>query len=162
MKRFILFFGIIIVAACFPEKAPDTAKITFAKETIRILRQDRPAVVLTVEIADTNAKRERGLMYRTDLKDDEGMLFLFPVGKKVGMWMANTPTSLDMLFVDEHGKITEIVENTVPFSHDEIRSAQSVKGVLELKGGIAKRAGIEKGDIVVHSFFDLEKALGNM
>lgn len=161
MKRFILFFGIIIITACLPEKYQNKQEIAFAKETIRVLRQDRPAVVLTVEIADTNAKRERGLMYRTDLKDDEGMLFLFPVGKKVGMWMANTPTSLDMLFVDEHGKITEIVENTVPFSHDEIRSAQNVKGVLELKGGIAKQAGIEKGDVVVHSFFNLENSLGN-
>lgn len=161
MKRFILFFGIIVIAACLPEKSQDKQGIVFAKETIRILRQDRPAVVLTVEIADTNAKRERGLMYRTDLKDDEGMLFLFPAARKAGMWMANTPTSLDMLFIDAHGRVTEIVENTVPFSHEEIRSSQSVKGVLELKGGVAKQVGIEKGNVVVHSFFDLENSLGN-
>lgn len=162
MKRFILFFGIVLIAGCLPDKSSDKTEITFAKETIRVLRQDRPAVVLTVEIADTNAKRERGLMYRTDLKDDEGMLFLFPVNKKVSMWMANTPESLDMLFIDEHGEIREIVENTAPFSHDEIQSSRSVKGVLELKGGAAKRAGIEKGNVVVHSFFNLEKTAGSL
>ena len=157
MKRFVLFCVIIFIAACSPEKSADETDIRFAKETIRILRQDQSDVVLTVEIADTNAKRSRGLMYRTNIKANEGMLFLFPVNKKISMWMANTPESLDMLFIDEQGKIRQIVENTVPFSHDEIRSDQNVKGVLEIKSGVAKQSGIEIGDMVVHSFFSLEK-----
>ena len=71
MKRFVLFFGMILMAGCLPEKSSDKSEIPFAKETIRILRQDRPAVVFKVEIADTNAKRSRGLMYRTNIKTDE-------------------------------------------------------------------------------------------
>lgn len=157
MKRFVLFFGMILMAGCFPEKSSDKSEILFAKETIRISRQDQSSVIFKAEIADTNAKRSRGLMYRTNIKTDEGMLFLFPVNKKISMWMANTPESLDMLFIDEYGRIRQIVENTVPFSHDEILSEQDVKGVLEIKGGVAKRFGIGIGDVVEHPFFSLEK-----
>ncbi len=162
MRQFLLFLGILFFAGCSPEGSAEKTEISFAKESIRILRRDRPAVVFTVEIADTNAKRMRGFMYRTDIRDDEGMLFLFPVNKKVSMWMANTPESLDMLFIDEYGRITEIVENTVPFSRDQVQSRESVIAVLELKGGTAKRSGIEAGDLVEHSFFNLEKASGNL
>lgn len=155
MKRFVLFFTLIIVSACLPEKAKK--ELSFEKEEIRISCQDRSDIVLTVEIADTDAKRARGLMYRTDLQADDGMLFLFPVNRRASMWMANTPQSLDMLFIDERGRITQIVEDTVPFSREEIRSEKSVKGVLELKSGASKRLGIKVGDKVEHSFFKLEK-----
>ena len=161
MKQILLFLGILFFTGCLPEKSSEKTEISFAKESIRILRRDQSAIVFTVEIADTNAKRERGFMYRTDIRDDEGMLFLFPVNRKASMWMANTPESLDMLFVDEYGRITEIVENAVPFSRDLIQSRESVKAVLELKGGAAKRSGIAPGDRVEHSFFNLEKASEN-
>ena len=118
-----------------------------------------PETVLTVEIADTDAKRMRGLMYRSELPEDSGMLFLFPVRRRISMWMANTSIPLDMIFLDEYGKIQEIVENTVPFSRREIRSTQSVKGVLEIGGGGSKRLNLEIGDVVDHSFFKLEKTL---
>ncbi len=160
MKKFICFIFIAFVTACLPEK--EQSPLTFEKQTLRIDRADSPAVVLNVEIADTDKKRARGLMYRTQMNDDEGMLFLFPVKRKASMWMANTPMSLDMLFIDETGKIVQIVENTVPFSHDEIRSDQSVKGVLELKAGISDKMGIKTGNIVVHSFFNLENSENNM
>lgn len=95
-------------------------------------------------------------MYRTALADNAGMLFLFPVRKRISMWMANTPVSLDMIFLDGQGKIREIVEHTVPFSRDEIRSEKSVKGVLEIKGGLSKRLDIQTGDRLLHPFFMAE------
>ena len=96
-------------------------------------------------------------MHRTELADNAGMLFLFPVRRKISMWMANTPLSLDMIFISGKGVITEIVEYTVPFSRDEIRSRESVSSVLEVKAGISKRLNLQVGDKVKHSFFKLEK-----
>ena len=156
--RFALFLILaVITTACLP-KAAENGEIVFEKETVRIVGREsgRAQAELTVEIADTDAKRRRGLMYRRELADDAGMLFLFPVRKRIGMWMANTSVSLDMIFLDERGKIREIVENTVPFSHDEIRSEKSVKGVLEIKAGQAKRLNIQTGDRLEHPFFASE------
>ena len=155
MRRVILFFCVFFISSCLPEKSESV--ISFNKEQISISGWGKTDIILTVEIADTDEKRARGLMYRTNMQNDEGMLFLFPVNRRISMWMANTPQSLDMLFIDEKGKITQIVGDTVPFSREEIRSDQNVKGVLELKAGTSKREGIKVGDIVKHSFFKLEK-----
>ena len=159
--RFLLFFILsFCVSACFPENnGSDRNGIVFQKETVRIVNRD-PAereTLLTVEIADTDAKRMRGLMYRSELPENAGMLFLFPVRKRISMWMANTSIPLDMIFLDDRGTVTEIVENTVPLSRREIRSADSVKGVLEIGGGRSKKLGIEIGDKLDHPFFKLEK-----
>ena len=156
--KFVFFLMLaVFTTACQPEAA-ENEPVVFQKESVRIIKREsgRPETALTVEIADTEAKRRRGLMYRTSLADDAGMLFLFPVRKRISMWMANTSVSLDMIFLDEQGKIREIVENTVPFSHDEIRSEKSVKGVLEIKAGQAKRLDIQKGDKLEHPFFTAE------
>ena len=159
MRRFLLVLIVVFAASCLPDKTESkTDGITFAKEPVQIISQDaaKSATDLTVEIADTNEKRMHGLMYRTELADNEGMLFLFPVQKRISMWMANTPMSLDMLFINEQGKIQEIAENTVPFSHDEIYSEKKAAAVLEIKGGQAKSRNIKIGDTVKHPFFKLE------
>ena len=160
MKRFFLITITLFIAACLPEETTSTkASPVFEKDTIRIIDREsrRVKANLTVEIADTDAKRMRGLMYRTELADDAGMLFLFPTSKKISMWMANTPLSLDMIFIGEQGEIQEIAEKTVPFSHDEIHSKKKAKSVLEIKGGLSKHYDFQSGDIVEHSFFKLEK-----
>lgn len=160
MYRYLLFITVVFITACLPDKDNDKASpIVFERETIRIVsenRKNRP-IVLNVEIADTDPKRMRGLMYRTELADDAGMLFMFPSPRQISMWMANTPISLDMIFINEQGVIKEIVENTIPFSHDIIRSEKKASGVLEIKGGQAKHFRLETGDIVEHPFFKLEK-----
>lgn len=161
MRRFFFLMLIVLTAACLPEKNGNKAdRIVFEKETIRIFDQNlnRQKVEMNVEIADTESKRMRGLMYRTELADNAGMLFLFPTNRKISMWMANTPVSLDMIFIDERGRIQEIAENTVPFSHDVIRSENKAVSVLEIKGGLSKHFNLQLGDIVEHSFFKLEKA----
>lgn len=164
MKRFFLIITALFVAACLPDETTKAKEnLVFEKETLRIVdhESNRPKTELTVEIADTDAKRMRGLMYRTEMADNAGMLFLFPTSKRISMWMANTPLSLDMIFVGEQGEIREIAEDTVPFSYDEIRSGKKAKAVLEIRGGMSKRLGLRPGDILDHPFFKLEKARRN-
>ncbi|WP_307003126.1 DUF192 domain-containing protein [Sphingomonas sp. SORGH_AS_0879] len=109
--------------------------------------------VFQVEAARTTAEQAQGLMYRTDLKPDGGMLFApYPPeggGPRVAeFWMKNTPTSLDILFIRADGTIARIAENTPPFSEGKIPSGEPVAAVLELVGGRAAELGISEGDSV--------------
>lgn len=101
-----------------------------------------------VEVADTPAKRAMGLQYRKDLRDDRGMIFLFPSESPQTFWMKNTPISLDMIFIDRGYRIVGIVEQAVPFSLDPRSVGTPSQFVLEINGGLAKRLGIEAGDTV--------------
>ena len=101
-----------------------------------------------VEVADTPAKRELGLQYRRELADDQGMLFLFPAGGVQTFWMKNTPISLDMIFIRSNMRIAGIVHDAVPFSTTTRSVEKPSQFVLEIKGGLAKRQGIDVGDAV--------------
>lgn len=106
-----------------------------------------------VEMADTDERRALGLMYRTALAADAGMLFDFKVDQPVAMWMRNTRIPLDMLFIRRDGRVANIAQRTVPFSEASIFSSGPVRAVLELNGGTAERLGLKAGDRVVHPMF---------
>lgn len=106
-----------------------------------------------VERAVTPAEQERGLMYRTDLTPDGGMLFYpYPATgggpREASFWMKNTPTPLDILFIRADGTIATIAENTVPFSQTPVPSREPVAAVLELVGGRTAELRIAEGDKV--------------
>ncbi|HEY4193619.1 MAG TPA: DUF192 domain-containing protein [Mesorhizobium sp.] len=102
-----------------------------------------------IEIADDAAERSAGLMYRENMADDHGMLFVFGVPQQVAFWMKNTPMPLDLLFIDEDGKVRAIRQGE-PQSEAVIAPGETVRFVLELKSGTAARDGIKEGDIVKH------------
>ncbi len=106
-----------------------------------------------VEMARTPAEQSRGLMFREQVPPGTGMLFVHQRPRPVSMWMKNTPTSLDMLFIDEGGTIESIATRTTPFSESIISSEGPVAGVLEILAGEAERLGIEAGDHVRHPHF---------
>ena len=106
-----------------------------------------------VEVAETPAQMEQGLMFRTSLAPDAGMLFIYPQPTVATMWMKNTLIPLDMLFVDIRGRIVNIRQRAVPQSLDVISAAAPVRAVIELNGGTAARLGIEPGDKVLHPVF---------
>lgn len=106
-----------------------------------------------IEFADTDERRALGLMYRTTLAADAGMLFDFKVDQPVAMWMRNTRLPLDMLFITRDGRVANIAQRTVPFSETSIYSSGPVRGVLELNGGTAERLGLKPGDRVLHPMF---------
>ncbi|MCT7375450.1 DUF192 domain-containing protein [Chelativorans salis] len=106
-----------------------------------------------IEIADTDEKRARGLMFRQSMSDDHGMLFVFEKSRRLGFWMQNTPMPLDLLFIGEDGKVRAIEEGE-PFSTDSIAPPVAAQFVLELKAGTAQKAGIEIGDRLRHPLID--------
>lgn len=105
-------------------------------------------VSVTVELADTPQKRRLGLMYRKDLKDDEGMLFLFPKEEPLTFWMKNTPLSLDIIFINRARQIVGIVKEATPYSEKPLPSGQPAQFVVEVPAGFCQRRGIEVGDRV--------------
>jgi uncharacterized membrane protein (UPF0127 family) len=107
-----------------------------------------------VELAITPEQRQWGLMFRDHLADDQGMLFDFEKMQPVTMWMRNTLISLDMLFIDDEGRIRRIAAETTPLSDATIPSGEPVRAVLELRGGRAAELGIRAGDRVIHPLFD--------
>ena len=112
---------------------------------VEIIANDKK-VTFNVEIADTYQKRILGLMHRTELADDEGILFIFPNEKIISMWMKDTLISLDMIFIDGSGVIRDIAHNTTPESLDSISSKVPCRYVLEIKAGMAKKHGIKLGN----------------
>jgi len=106
-----------------------------------------------VEIADNDAEREQGLMYRRSMAADHGMLFIFDPPSPQSFWMHNTFLPLDLIFIGADGRIVNIAANATPFSDDNIPSAGPVSGVLELNAGRAAALGILPGDRVRHRIF---------
>ena len=107
----------------------------------------------SVELADNDADRAKGLMYRRELPEGRGMLFDFQREQEVWFWMQNTYISLDMIFIRGDGRILRIAENTEPLSTRMIPSGGPVRAVLEVIGGTARKLGIAPGDRVGHPIF---------
>jgi uncharacterized membrane protein (UPF0127 family) len=124
------------------------AQETFPSETLEIVSTAGKTHTFSVEVASTDGQRQQGLMFRKSMGDDRGMLFDFKEDRDVMMWMKNTFIPLDMVFISKSGKITHIHPNAVPHSEDIISSNGSVRYVLELNGGAAKKLGIAVGDTV--------------
>ncbi len=102
----------------------------------------------TVELAGTAAEQARGLMFRTELGPDKGMLFPFDRVRMASFWMKNTVIPLDIIFVRSDGTIESIAANTIPYSLDPVESGEPVAAVLELAGGRAAELKIDPGDKV--------------
>jgi len=103
-----------------------------------------------VELATTPEQQSQGLMHRTEMAADAGMLFLFEPERPVSFWMKNTLISLDILFVAADGKIVNIGERTEPLSTASVPSDGPVRVVLEINGGLSAMLGIGPGDKIDH------------
>lgn len=103
---------------------------------------------IVVELAETPEQRQRGLMYRTELAPDHGMIFDLGLPRTASMWMANTLIPLDMVFIRADGSVAGFYEQAEPRSKRVIASREPVKYVLELAGGQAQAYGLKPGDTV--------------
>jgi uncharacterized membrane protein (UPF0127 family) len=101
-----------------------------------------------IEVAETPAQQERGMMFRTEMAGDTGMIFPMRPPRPAAFWMRNTFVSLDIIFIGADGRVRNIAERTTPLSEAMIPSAGPVAAVLELKAGEAGRIGLRPGDRV--------------
>lgn len=102
-----------------------------------------------VEVARTEAEQAMGLMHRTELAPDRGMIFPFAQPRIASFWMKNTLIPLDMIFIRGDGTISAIAVNTVPLQEQPpYTSHEPVSAVLEIAGGRSVELGIAQGDRV--------------
>ena len=101
-----------------------------------------------VEVAQTAAQQERGLMFRDAVAPDAGMIFPFVPPQPAAFWMKNTRIPLDLLFIRADGTVSSIAAMAKPYSLDLIPSSEPVAAVLEIAGGRAAAVGIAPGNRV--------------
>jgi uncharacterized membrane protein (UPF0127 family) len=118
--------------------------------TMTIDNSEGEKVEVQVEIADEASERERGLMGRTELGENRGMLFIFEEEHKLSFWMKDTPIPLSIAYINSEGRIVDIQEMK-PFD-DELPhyvSAKPARYALEVNRGFFDERGVEVGDRAV-------------
>lgn len=143
----------LTLPGCSAEGFAASASTEARTATIALsIQSARGAHRFQVETAKTEAEQQRGLMYRTDIPRDGGMLFApYPPSgppREASFWMKNTPSPLDIIFIRADGSIAHIAENTTPFSEAPVASGEPVAAVLELRGGRTAELGIAEDDKV--------------
>lgn len=163
LKALAAFAGGAALVACSPqtqagaaseptESAPAPAASVHPVSGLAVIpltvTSDDERIAFSVEVADTPEAQARGLMFRTDLGDNEGMIFPYDGTRAQSFWMKNTPLPLDIIYIGPDRRISNIAAETEPYSLDPVYSVGPVLGVLELRGGRAAELGIEPGDLV--------------
>jgi uncharacterized membrane protein (UPF0127 family) len=123
------------------------------KEKLVIITRDGVHHDFNVEMAISLAQQTTGLMFRPSVPADGGMLFDWGAPRESQMWMKNTISPLDMVFINADGTIRSIAENTVPESLAVIDSHGPVRATLELGAGTTARLNIRVGDKVQQRIF---------
>jgi len=137
------FFRILLITALFLAAAPVNSRS--GNYEIFIVNSTKKKTPLNIEIAETQAERERGLMFRTRLPENSGMLFVFDMERHLSFWMKNTYIPLDIAYISSKGVINEIhtmkpLDYTVTYP-----SSKPAKYALEVNAGWFKKNRIKPG-----------------
>ena len=154
MTRHLLALLLLVpLALSAPAAAQTTAQPELPKERLVIVTKDGARHAFDVEVAKTPEQQQVGLMFRKTVPPDGGMLFNWGQPQDSTMWMRNTVSPLDMLFINADGTIRRVVTDTVPESLAMIQSRGPVLATLELAAGTAQRLNIHAGDKVEQRIF---------
>ena len=140
--------GVSAFQKCVPNFPINGPQPELQTKQLTIIRQGSNPHLFTVEVAVTFFEKAIGLMFRTKLASDRGMLFVWFWPRRVAMYMRNTLIPLDLLFIDRTFKISQIHANAAPGDTTPIVSREDVIFTLELPGGTTGRLGIREGDTI--------------
>jgi uncharacterized membrane protein (UPF0127 family) len=104
---------------------------------------------ISIEIAEDDEERIQGLMRRSHMAQEMGMLFIFDEEEEQSFWMKNTKIPLDILYVNAQKEIVTIYKHTQPYSESPIPSFKPALYVVEVIGGFCDTFGVEEGDYIV-------------
>ncbi|MBR0643961.1 DUF192 domain-containing protein [Plastoroseomonas hellenica] len=153
MRRRALLLATLLPMAAAAQPGVTEPQPRLPTEALVIVTRDDRRLEFTVEMALAPEQQMIGLMFRPEVKPDEGMLFDWGQPRESAMWMRNTLASLDMVFIAADGRIHRIAERTVPRSLATVESRGPVRATLELAAGTAERLNIRVGDRVRHRLF---------
>ena len=144
MSKFIKLFAVVLLLASCGKKDDKLSELVF-------VTSEGP-VTYQVETATTKEEMSRGLMDRKTLAENSGMLFVLQGQEEIAMWMKDTYIPLDMVFVNQAGKVIWLYKNAEPMSTYLIRpqTKEPLSAVIEINGGDIDKNGIKIGDTVQH------------
>ncbi len=162
-KYFLIALAIVIVVfiGFFILRKPDVSKvdnksseikseeIVFLKQgELKFLDKKTNSVIklIDIEIAQDDYSREKGLMYRRNMAENQGMLFIFDNEEPRFFWMKNTYISLDIIYVSSNKTIVSIQKSAIPLSEESLPSNIAAKYVVEVNAGFVDRYGIKEGE----------------
>ncbi|MBO6881402.1 DUF192 domain-containing protein [Winogradskyella sp.] len=150
----LLVISFIMVFGCKEEKTTktkDKVVLNFKKEgTLDIIKSNSDSIVKTldIEIADNDYETQTGLMYRTELGTNQGMLFIFPDSQLRSFYMKNTKIPLDIIYINEDKTIVSFQKNAKPYDETSLPSDAPAKYVLEINGGLSDKWMLNVGDVI--------------
>lgn len=161
--RFLLpiFLLTLLMTACSnsddqnEERSSKGRTLEYSREVTFLNVDGETITTIEVAVADEDNERNMGLMDVDDLPADKGMLFIFDEQQPLSFWMANTPLSLDIFFINESLEIVRIHQNTQPFSDKNLTSGEPALYVVETNAGFSLSHDIQEGMSI--EFGDLEE-----
>ncbi|MBU2930226.1 DUF192 domain-containing protein [Winogradskyella psychrotolerans] len=152
LKFVVIIFGLVLLSSCKEEKktiTEDKVVVNFKKEgTLTLKKTDSDSIIKTIdiEIADDEYTTQTGLMYRTKLETNHGMLFIFPNVQMRSFYMKNTKIPLDIIYIDDDLSIVSFQKNAKPMDETSLPSEAPAKYVLEINGGLSDAWQLSIGD----------------
>lgn len=151
-KYSLLFLVLLTIINCKEDKSKtneDKVVVSFKKEgvlTIKKADSDSILKIIDIEIADNDYETQTGLMYRTQLETNQGMLFIFPDEDFRNFYMKNTKIPLDIIYINSNKTIVSVQKNAKPFDEISLPSEAPAKYVLEVNAGLFEVWLLEVGD----------------
>lgn len=143
--------GLSLVLLLGTQPIPGLTEVRIARDGIA-----QVLAIFAVEVADQPKEWQRGLMERSSLAPNRGMLFVFPEQAPRAFWMMNTLIHLDIIFADDDGRILNIAMDVPPCAAPRrcpsYRSVAPARYVLEIPGGRAQALGVQPGDYLRFSY----------
>ena len=146
MKKIFAIILLIFLISCTKNISKNLHEIS--------IDNGKKLIKINVEIADDNEKRTKGLMFRENLEENDGMLFIFDNEEEQTFWMKNTVIPLDMIFINKNFKIVDI-QNAVPCKEDPCvlyKSAKPIQYVLEVNGYFTTKNNVKIGDKFIYGW----------
>ena len=131
------------------ETVTEPSEPQFKKEGVLTFFNESDTVkTIDIEIADNNRERAQGMMYRSSMDYDKGMLFIFDYEEQQSFWMKNTKMSLDIIYVNADLEIVSIYKHTAPYSDTNIPSIKPAMFVVETAAGFCDKFDVQEGQLI--------------
>lgn len=158
MRFIVLFLPLLFLTACGNDspssssngECAESPNISYRTDgQLTFFRADSTEIkAITIEVADSDSTRQRGLMDRKCIPDDWGMVFVFPEERSQAFYMANTPRSLDIMYFAGDSTFVSAAQYTTPNSLENLPSERPAQFVVETPAGFVDRHGLAPGDFI--------------
>ncbi|GAB5401175.1 MAG: hypothetical protein Aureis2KO_27600 [Aureisphaera sp.] len=152
-----VFIGMLLQSYSCDEKKEQkvlTREVTFTKEGELVLKKketDSVLAELDIEFAESEYETQTGLMYRKNMQNDRGMLFIFEREEPKSFYMKNTEFALDIIYLNSDKEVVSIAKNAKPLDPSSLPSGSPAMYVLEVNAGLSDQWGLEAGDTIEYS-----------